>query len=217
MTAAKMTPRAPLSLLLLLLLAVPAAMAQQSSSRDGAAAGNYTVKQSVEVGWRWTDREGSASLFNTLVDLHPGPRVLEHSLDLQSRNHQGLLFDMLHLSGFGYGGDPNSLTRLRVQKNRWYNLNASFRRSRNFWDYDLLANPLNPAASRPAAPVANSPHRFDRVRRMGDLNLLLAPQSPVRLRFAYSRNVAEGPAFTSEHEGGRQGVELLRLDRKSVV
>jgi len=38
-------------------------------------------------------------------------------------------------------------------------------------------------------------------RRLGDYNLTVLPQSRVRLRLGYSRNVAEGPSFTTFHEG----------------
>ena len=34
-------------------------------------------------------------------------------------------------SNFGYGGDPNDVSRLRVSKNKWYNFDALFRRDEN--------------------------------------------------------------------------------------
>src|SRR5437773_7825451 len=134
----------------LLVLSVAARAQQPPPQPEGTKYGNYNVSQSVELGWRVEDRAGSAPMYNTLVDLHGGLRVLEQTLDVRSLNHRGLLFDTLSLTSFGYGGDPNAASRLRAQKNRWYNLNASFRRNRNFWDFDLLANPLNPPTSRPA-------------------------------------------------------------------
>ena len=54
-----------------------------------------------------------------------------------------------------------------------------FRRDKNFWDYNLLANPLNPAVSNPSIAIATSPHSLDLVRRMQDYNLTLLPQSRV--------------------------------------
>ena len=190
------------------------ARAQQpppAPAAEGTSSGNYNIQQSLEVGWRFDDRAGSNSAFNTFVDLHSGPRILAQTLDVHSLNHHGLLFDTLSLSSFGYGGDPNLASRLRVQKNRWYNLNASFRRSNNFWDFDLFANPLNPASSKPSQPVADSPHRFDLARRATDVDLMLAPLSRVRARLGYHRSVQEGPAFDTAHDGARDGVELLLL------
>ena len=65
-------------------------------------------------------------------------------------DHKGFFFDSLTFSNFGYGGDPNDVTRLRIEKNKLYDFRAMFRRDKNFWNYNLLANPLNPASSVPA-------------------------------------------------------------------
>src|SRR5256885_10425333 len=49
--------------------------------------------------------------------------------------------------------------------------------------------------SLPQFTVTNSPHRFEIVRRMTDYNLTFFPQSRVRLRLGYGRNVSAGPSF----------------------
>ena len=193
--------------LMLVLVAVSATA--QTNPPEGVAAGNYQIQQSVEVGWRYTASSGNESIYDTFVNLHTGPRLLEESLDVQSLNHAGTLFDNLSLASFGYGGDPSSATRLRMYKNHWYNFNASFRRDQNFWDYNLLANPLNPPSSSPSVPVQFSPHSFASVRRMSDFNLTVAPQSRVRGRLAYARNVSEGPTFSSVNVGGFEGAQTL--------
>ena len=99
-------------------------------------------------------------MYDTLVNLQTGPRILDQTLSMQSVDHQGLLFDNLYLNSLGWGGDPNNYLRLRADKDKWYNLQSSFRRDQNFFDYDLLANPLNPPTSTPSIPVLNSPHAF---------------------------------------------------------
>ena len=205
--------RVPSLLLLLAAGLSPALHAQtQNPPAEGVTFGNYNVRQSVELGWRFDDRNGSDAMYNTLVNLHGGPRVLDQSLDMHALNFDGAWFDTLSLSSFGYGGDPNAASRLRVQKRRWYNLAASFRRSTNFWDYDLFANPLNPPTSQPAVAVSNSPHSFDMVRRMGDVNLILMPQSRVRARLGWAHASQTGPAFDSVHQGAILGVEVLLLE-----
>ena len=77
------------------------------------------------------------------------------------------------------------MTRLRLEKNKWYDFRVLFRRDKNFWDYNLLANPLNPSTSTPAVGIATSPHSLDLVRRMQDYNLTLFPQSRVRVRLGF--------------------------------
>ncbi|HSA92186.1 MAG TPA: hypothetical protein VLE48_04185 [Terriglobales bacterium] len=173
----------------------------QDQPDEGINSGNYNIHQSIEFGGRITDYSGNGSLWNTFVNLYDGPRLLEHTLQMRSLNHQGTLFDDLYVSSFGYGGDPNNVTRLKVTKNKWYNFTASFRRDRNFWDYNLLANPLNPDTSVPAVPIDFSPHRFEVVRRISDFDLILRPQDRFRIRLGYGQNVSEGPSFSSFHEG----------------
>jgi hypothetical protein len=198
---------------LLLFVAVTAAWSQQAAEGDGIDSGNYNIKQSFEFGYRFTDFTGSQATYGTFVNLQQGPRLLDMTLEMRSLNHQGLVFDRLYLSNFGYGGDPNNVSRLRMGKNKWYDFDAIFRRDENVWDYSLLANPLNPASTFTNAPagfnpiISTSPHLFNTRRRMGDYNLTLLPQSKVRLRLGYSRNVNEGPSFSTLH----QGTEALLL------
>ena len=109
---------------LLLFVAVTAAWTQQAAEGDGIDSGNYNIKQSVEFGYRFTDFTGSQATYDTFVNLQQGPRLLDMTLEMRSLNHQGLLFDRLYLSNFGYGGDPNNVSRLRIGKNKWYDFDA---------------------------------------------------------------------------------------------
>jgi len=170
-------------------------------AEDGINSGGYQIHSSVELGYRSTDVTGSPEMYDTLVDLQTGPRLLDQTLSMQSLAHQGFLFDDLYINSFGWGGDPNNALRLRADKNKWYNLQGSFRRDENFSDYDLLANPLNPSTSTPSIPALNSPHLFDTTRRMSDVDLTLLPQSRVSFRFGYSHNNMTGPSYSSVHEG----------------
>ncbi len=168
---------------------------------DGVTRGGYQIHQSVELGYRTTDVTGSGDMYDTLVNLQTGPRILDQSLTMQSVDHQGLLFDDLYLNSFGWGGDPNNALRLRADKNKWYNLQGSFRRDQYFSDYDLWANPLNPPTSTPSIPILSSPHEFATTRRMSDFDLMLLPQSTVSFRLGYSHNNMTGPSYSSIHEG----------------
>ena len=186
--------------LALLLLCLPLALAQSSNPPpEGIDSGNYNYQGSFEFGYRFVDTAGNSSVYNTFVNQQQGPRLLEQTLSLRSRNHAGSFFDTLFWSSFGWGGDPENASRLRLSKNQWYNFNATFRRDQNFWDYNLLASPLNPPNSFVAG--ARTPHPFETRRRWYDYNLTLLPQSKVRVRLGYSRNVHEGPSFSSFHEG----------------
>ncbi len=212
------------------LLLPPAGRAQDASSEtQGKNTGDYNIQQSIEFGYRWNGISGNNDTYDTFVNLGSGFRLLDYTVNVRSLDHNGVFFDDLSFSNFGYGGDPNDVTRLRIGKNKWYDFSALFRRDKNFWDYNLLANPFNPSALNPAGSLTtgcyvgpptvtypqgapaycsspaiaepNSPHGMDLVRRMQDYDLTLFPQSRVRFRLGYSRNRDEGPGFFTTDSG----------------
>jgi hypothetical protein len=178
------------------------ASAQASATENpGVNSGDYNVQQAVEVGYRANWISGNQDTYDTFINLGSGVRLLDYSFDMRSLDHNGFLFDHLSLSSFGLGGDPNDVTRVRIDKNKWYNFSGIFRRDKDFWNYNLFANPLNPSNSVPAVAITTSPAAMDTVRRMQDYNLMLLPQSRVRFRLGYSRNVNEGPVLGSLDSG----------------
>lgn len=191
----------------------------QDPEQRGLDEGNYNIKQSIEFGGRLTSISGNDQVYNTFVNLHDGPRLLGFTMEMRSLDHHATLFDRFYFTNFGYGGDPNQASRLRLSKNKWYNFDASFRRDENFWDYSLQANPLNPTAAPANAPtgfnpqlnapgfvrntsiIALSPHLMNTRRKLGDYNLVVLPAGRIRVRAGYSRNIVDGPTFTSIHQG----------------
>jgi hypothetical protein len=189
-------------LVVTLLASSPMSQAQNGSGETtGRNSGDYNIQQSVEAGYRSSSINGNTDTYDTFVNLGPGLRLFDYTLDMRSLDHDGFLFDNLRFSNFGYGGDPNDVTRLRLDKNKWYDFRVLFRRDKNFWDYNLLANPLNPSTSTPAVGIATSPHSLDLVRRMQDYNLTLLPQSRIRLRLGFSHDRDQGPGFFTTDGG----------------
>jgi hypothetical protein len=220
----------------LIFVFVPAARAQDDAELEGVNGEKYNVKQSVEFGGRFVSINGPQSIYDTFVNLQQGPRLLGFSVEMRSLDQHGGLFDRLYLNGFGYGGDPNEVSRLRVTKNKWYNFDVMLRHDENTWDYSLMANPLNPTGGFVNAnsggyvgppgfgPLAtstctgcvlsNSPHLFNTRRELSDYSLLVLPESKVRFRLGYSRNIVAGPEMTSYHVGTEQ---VLFDDVKTTV
>ena len=168
------------------------------------------MRQSVEFGGRIAYTNGNQQLYDTLVNLQSGPRLLGQELTVRPMARGGGgVFDTLYLNSFGFGGDPNDMARLRIEKGKWYNFVALYRRDQNFFDFNLFANPLNLNPGIGAAlnttnfnPTTmpwyvNSPHLQDTTRNMGDFNLTLFPQSVVRIRLGYARNVNQGTVDTT--------------------
>jgi hypothetical protein len=187
------------------LFLVPACQAQNDTGEtQGIDVGNYNVQQNIELGYRQDWINGNFDSYNTFINLGTGPRLFDYTLGMRSLNHQGLVFDNLTFTNFGYGGDPNDVSRLRLDKNKWYDFSALFRRDKNFWNWNLFANPFNPVSTDPAlpaTPITSSPHALDLVRRMQDYDLILFPQSRIRFRLGYSRDRDEGPGFFTTDSG----------------
>jgi hypothetical protein len=206
----------------------PAARAQITPAESpGINSGDYNIHSTIEFGYRLNEVTGNQNTYDTFENLGSGVRLFNFSFEMRSLDHHGFVFDNLSFSNFGYGGDPNDVTRLRIEKNKWYDFRLLFRRDKNFWDYNLSANPYNPAALNPAGSLAtgcyvgpptaafpqgapgfcsspavaqnNSLHGLDLVRRMQDYDLTLLPQSKIQFRLGYSRNRDEGPGgFTTD-------------------
>src|ERR1700689_5000231 len=210
------------------LLLSPAARAQDDTGElKGINSGDYNIHSSIEAGYRASEINGNQNTYDTFENLGSGLRLFDYTLEMRSLDHKGFLFDNLSFSNFGYGGDPNDVTRLRIQKNKLYDFRLLFRRDKNFWDYNLYANPLNPASlnppgslttgcyvgpptaafpqgapaycSSPAIAQNNSLHGLDLVRRMQDYDPTLLPQSKIQIRLGYSRNRDQGRgSFTTD-------------------
>jgi hypothetical protein len=195
---------------------------QDKDEQDGINEGNYNVKQSIDFGYRFTSINGSIPTYDTMVNLRDGPRLLDFSVEMRSLDHHGTFFDRLYMNNFGYGGDPDVVTTIRMSKNKWYSFEGSYRKYQNFWDYSLLANPFNPSAPIANAPanfnpvanapssvvgtpvVAITPHLYNLRRNMQNYAVTFLPDSKVRFRFGYYFNASDGQTNSTIHQGTEQ-------------
>jgi hypothetical protein len=201
---------------ILLLLTMGVAVAQNPAApvpAPGAAMSvpaGYSLHSGVDIGGRIADTTGSGAMYDTLVNMQSGPRVLGQTFEMRALpGNKHPLFDNLTAFSSGFGGDPYNFSKMDVSKGKYYEFSARFRRDRRYFDYDLLANPDIPSGySIPIGPntaptgyyawpqLMDSPYMFNTVRRMTDTNLTLLPVSKVTFRFAYSKNLTEGPSLT---------------------
>ena len=199
------------------------APSQQMSVPNG-----YAIHEVIDVGGRISGQVGSGSMYDTMVNLQSGPRVLGETFELRALpGTKNTLVDNLRAFSTGFGGDPNNFAKLDVSKAKWYEFTGIFRRDRQYFDYDLLGNPNIPSGqSIPVSPsgslawpqMDNSPFLFNTVRRMTDTNLALRPLSRLSYRFAYSQNVMQGPTLTPSgyQVGGGYSLLLREFQRNST-
>ena len=190
---------------------------------DRKVIGGYLVHQQIELGGRIVaDKSGSNPMWSTMINQGTGMRVLNHNLDMRSldptKTH---FFDTLTSSSFGYGGDPSDVSYLNVSKGRWYSFAGSFRRDRNYFDYNLLDNSLLSTATTATpvlVPEPDSLHLFNTVRRNTDTMLTILPLSVVDFRAGFNHNIHEGPTYSTVHYAGDvQVAELFRNGNSTYV
>ena len=191
----------------------------------------YTAHYSIDAGGRMSGTSGSGSMYDTLVNLHTGPRVLGESFELHALpGNQHTLVDDLSVFGSGVGGEPYNFARLTASKSRVYEFSGLFRRDRQYFDYDLLGNPgipggnsipIGPSTARTGSyawpQVLSSPFQYNTVRHMTDTSLTLYPFSKLSYRIAYSQNIFQGPSLTpSGNSVAGQEILLDEYQRNSA-
>ena len=191
---------------IVLMLGSTLAKSQSTGTPNGKLMEGYQVQQSWDLGGHIATHSGSGTMYDTLVNLESGPRILNGTLTAHATaKAKHPWFDDLFTANTGYGGDPESFTVLRASKAKVYEFNGMFRRDRQYFDYNLLDNPLVPSGLTSNGytfpQVADAPHLFNTVRRMTDADLTLRPLSKVSFHAGYSQNIMDGPTFSSYHQG----------------
>ncbi|WP_263379440.1 hypothetical protein [Granulicella paludicola] len=202
----------------------PATSGQEQMSR-------YVIRQTADIGGRIVGVSGSGAMYDTLVNLHSGPRVLGQTYTMHALpDAKPLLLDSLSAFGNGFGGDPINFARLSFFKGKLYEFTGTFRRDRQYFDYDLLGNPSIPlgistpygmvagqptAASLSHQQLTQSPVMFNTVRRMTDTSLTLLPLSNISFRAGYSQNIFQGPSLSPGYLIGASDQLLREYQRNS--
>jgi hypothetical protein len=171
-------------------------------------------------------------MYDTLVNLHSGPRVLGQTFTMHALpGTKHALMDSLTAFSNGFGGDPINFAKLSFSKGKVYEFSGVFRRDRQYFDYDLLANPSIPpgigtpfgmvagvptAASLPQAQLNQSPVLYNTVRRMTDVGLTILPLSKVSFRMGYSQNIFQGPSLSPGYSIGTSDQLLREYQRNST-
>jgi hypothetical protein len=212
--------------------AAPAPATPPPAPSEQVQENGYVIHQTADLGGHLVGVSGSGAMYDTLVNLHSGPRILGQTFTMHAApGTKHAIMDSLSAFGNGFGGDPINFARLTFFKGKLYEFSGTFRRDRQYFDYDLLANPSIPsgiatpygmAAGVPtsasvAQPQVNqSPVMFNTVRRMTDTTLTILPLSKVSFRVGYSQNVFQGPSLSPGYSIGKSDLLLTEYQRNST-
>ncbi len=205
------------------------AIAQVTSPAIPTAPTGYTIHGSTEEGGHVANITGSGEMYDTLVNQQGGLRVFGQTFTLQALpGTKKTLADSVTAFTTGFGGDPNSFTQMNVSKGNVYEFTGTFRRHRDYFDYNLLGNPNIPSGlSIPIGPsnaptghlpwpqVKQSPVMFNIVHRLLDTNLTLFPLSKITYHFGYAENTMEGPSLSPSYSVGKYNALLSEYQRHS--
>ena len=173
----------------------------------------YSIHQTIDMGGHMVGLSGSGAMYNSMINVHSGPRMLNQTIEMHALpGKKNGLFDNLSAISSGYGGDPINFTKLNASKGKLWDFSGLFRRSRQYFDYDLLGNPnINTGLSIPIGPsnapvsklawpqVQHSSVMFNTVRRMTDAELTLLPLSRISFRVGYNHSTMEGPSLSPSY------------------
>jgi len=132
---------------------------------------------SVELGYRFADIEGRPR-YKEVVNLMEGLRLFELSFWAKNPTRWADLFS-LQTTGIG---DPFPSSRLQIRKEKAFDLVATYREYKYFFD-------------RSDDPFFSDDHDFDQKRRRGTLTLSIFPKEDVKLNFGYGYGDRRGNAL----------------------
>ena len=175
---------------------------------SGEDAGGYTIISSVEVGYRGIAVGGDHNKYRSDLNYKAGPRLFDSSLLLRAKEGKGDLFETLLVTSTGWGSDPYSNLRIKVEQPKWYRFDATYRRSKYFRFVNNLANPnwvFSPTSFSVLPNPVTGDHGYNTRMQTGDFDLTLLPKNRhIRITAGYSPERYSGPIFTSYHVGGNE-------------
>ncbi len=151
-------------------------------SARGTEIGNYNVRESFETGYRFANIDGNRGKYRSDVNFRNGVRLLGSSLAVYSKDGKGRLFDELLLNTQGLGNDPYQFTSLKLEKNRRYRYEMTWRLNDYF---------------NPGLTVAFGQHAQNLQRRLQDHQLTLSPFRWLDFYGGFSANIQNGPALST--------------------
>ncbi len=178
--------------LILTAVAIMGAAAQQTVAPTPEPAGSargetwagYNVVDSVETGYRLALRGGNIPQYRSSVNYGNGIRLLSSYFSMNSKEGHGRFFDEIVITTQGLGNDPYESASLRIQKNRIYRYDMSWRLN----DY------FNPGLTTAGA---GGQHFLNTQYRLQDHDLTLFPDKAFKFFVGYTGSVQTGPAFSS--------------------
>ena len=189
-----------LLLLLAGLLAVPLTLlAQDNYEVPPMNLGGFDTQGSASVGYRFTDVKGYKPMYQELINLQSGPRLLDFNMFGEAREGAGAnpFADSYSISMSGLGGDPFPTAQLTVSKKKLYDLRVNWRQAYYFWNQnDNVILPITTVATSLSTGLTEN-HNWDTVRKFGSVDFTLHATNNLRFNFNFYHTSDAGATFTT--------------------
>lgn len=183
--------------LALLLAATVAAQDSDGYEAPPITFGGFTNQGSVTFGYRFADVKGYQPMYYELLDLRPGPRLMDFNLFGEAVAGTNPFADSYSLLMSGLGGDPFPTAQLAVTKNKVYDFRANWRQSYYNWNQnDNVVLPIAAAAPGLGTGLTDN-HDWATVRKFGSADFTVHATNRLRFSFNYYRTSDNGPTFTT--------------------
>jgi hypothetical protein len=179
-----------LFLAVVFLASMPALIAQDQGE-PSLQLGAFQVQGAASVGYRFTDVKGYEPMYQELLNLKKGPRLMDFNLFGRS-NGTNPFADTFSLTTSGLGGDPYPSAQLTLSKTNLYDLRVNWRQSYFYWNQnDGIILP-----TRNQTGLTDN-HDWATVRKIGSVDLTLHATNNLRFNFQYYRTTLSGATFTT--------------------
>ncbi|HKT80940.1 MAG TPA: hypothetical protein VJP86_12015 [Vicinamibacterales bacterium] len=173
-------------------LALPAA-AMWIAIVSGNAYGQDTppptvVHGSVDVGYRWTDVEGSNDTYRRLFDLSEGARLLNAELHGNTPPGGNSFADSFSLHAVSIGGDPYPSFNATAKRAGAYDLRIDWRKSRWFDGAPITPASIDGFDTR----AVTDAHSWSTERQFGTIALTLEASERLHFLFNFDRGERRG-------------------------
>lgn len=179
-----------LFLMVAFLVALPALKAQ-AQSEPQLQWGGFGVQGSASMGYRFTDVKGYEPMYEELVNLKSGPRLMDFSI-FGHNDDPNAFANNFSLTMSGMGGDPYPGAQLTLSKSKLYDLRVNWRQSYFYFNQNdgIILPTLN-------VPGLTDNHDWSTVRKVGSIDFTVHATNNLRFHFQYYRTSFTGPTFST--------------------
>ena len=179
-------------------LALPFAMtAQDNYETAPVSLGDFRTQGSASVGYRFTDVKGFRPMYNEMINLQRGPRLMDFNMFGEAKEGTNPFADDYAVSMSGLGGDPFPTAQLSVTKHRLFDFRASWRQAYYNWNQnDTVILPITSVAKGQSTGLTDH-HDWETVRKFGTADLTVHASNNLRFNFDYYRTTDTGSTFTT--------------------